>query len=251
MARDEFVVHYQPKSSCRTGGIVGFEALLRWRSPVKGLVAPDDFIPALEATGMIVPVGTWVLQEACAQARRWHDSGLGTPTIAVNLSARQMQDAALCDTVREALASSGLAARYLEIELTETHLMRDAESIIAILSRLKLMGLRLSVDDFGTGYSSLAYLKRFPLDTLKIDRAFVQDILVDANDLSITRAIITLAHSLDLTVVAEGVENEEQLELLRANRCDEVQGYYFSKAVCAEQATQLLNDCAAQKTLSV
>ncbi|HCE09040.1 MAG TPA: hypothetical protein DEQ40_10640 [Oxalobacteraceae bacterium] len=242
LAKGEFLLHYQPKVSCVSGKITGFEALLRWQHPLRGLVGPDQFIPALEETGLIAQVGEWVLATACAQTRRWHEEGLGTPSIAVNISGRQTHVADLCETVRQVLEVSGLEPAYLELELTESYVMKDAEGIIGILKRLKAMGVQISVDDFGTGYSSLAYLKRFPIDSLKIDRAFVRDIIADPNDVSITRAIISLAHSLKLKVVAEGVETEGQLGLLIANHCDEIQGYYFSRPVPAEDATILLRE---------
>jgi diguanylate cyclase (GGDEF)-like protein/PAS domain S-box-containing protein len=240
LARGEFLLYYQPKVSCTSGEVTGLEALLRWRHPQRGLVGPIDFIPALEATDLIIDVSAWVLTTACTQAQHWHTAGLGTPSIAVNVSGRQMLGDGLCAMVQEALDASGLAPAYLELELTESQLMKDAENVIGILTRLKAMGVRLSVDDFGTGYSSLAYLKRFPIDSLKVDRAFVRDIIADPNDVSITRAIITLAHSLNLKVVAEGVETEGQLGLLIANYCDEIQGYYFSWPLPAEEATALL-----------
>ena len=240
LLRGEFLLYYQPKVSCTTGKVTGFEALLRWQHPQRGLVGPIDFIPALEATDLIIDVSAWVLATACAQAQRWHAAGLGTPTIAVNVSGRQMLGDSLNQMVRQALDASGLAPAYLELELTESQLMKDAENVIGILARLKAMGVKLSVDDFGTGYSCLAYLKRFSIDSLKVDRAFVRDIIADPNDVSITRAIITLAHSLKLKVVAEGVETEGQLGLLIANHCDEIQGYYFSRPLPAEEATALL-----------
>ncbi len=236
----QFLLYYQPKLSCITGRVTGFEALLRWQHPTRGLVGPDEFISALEETGLIVPVGAWAMAAACAQAQRWQDGGLGTRNIAVNISGRQIEAPDLCATVQAALAASGLAPAQLELELTESQLMKDAEGIIGLLRRLKAMGVRISVDDFGTGYSSLSYLKRFPIDTLKVDRAFVRDIIADPNDVSITRAIITLAHSLKLQVVAEGVETEGQLGLLIANHCDEIQGYYFSPPLPADEAAELL-----------
>ena len=223
--RQEFILHYQPKVSCSHGGITGFEALLRWQHPVRGLVSPMEFIPLLEETGLIVPVGTWVLQQACQQAAAWHRAGHGQLTVAVNLSARQLQSEALVQDVRQALEDSGLPPQALELELTESLLMSHVEDNIALLNRLKAMGVQLSVDDFGTGYSSLAYLKRLPLDTVKVDRAFVQDITADPGDASITRAVITMAHNLRLKVVAEGVETEGQIALLVANHCDEMLGY--------------------------
>ena len=240
LCENQFLLHYQPKVSCVSGRVTGFEALLRWQHPLRGLVGPDEFIPALEETGLIVPVGEWVLNAACAQTQRWHDAGLGAPSIAVNIAGRQIYAGDLCRTVRAALAASRLPAARLELELTESQLMQDAEGIIHLLGELKEMGVQISVDDFGTGYSSLAYLKRFPIDTLKVDRAFVRDIIADPNDVSITRAIITLAHSLKLKVVAEGVETEGQLGLLIANHCDEIQGYYFSRPLPAEEASALL-----------
>ncbi|MDO9597921.1 MAG: EAL domain-containing protein [Azoarcus sp.] len=240
LPRGEFLLYYQPKVSCTTGKITGLEALLRWQHPQRGLVGPIDFIPALEATDLIIEVSAWVLATACAQAQSWHAAGLGTPTIAVNVSGRQMLGDSLYQMVRQALDASGLAPACLELELTESQLMKDAENVIGILTDLKAMGVKLSVDDFGTGYSSLAYLKRFPIDCLKVDRAFVRDIIADPNDVSITRAIINLAHSLKLKVVAEGVETEGQLGLLIANYCDEIQGYYFSRPLPAEEATALL-----------
>ena len=236
----EFLIHYQPKVSCATGKITGFEALLRWQHPLRGLVGPNAFIPVLEESGLIVPVGEWVLTNACIQAQRWHEEGLGEPSMAVNISGRQIQLADLGATVQVALTASGLSPAFLELELTESHLMKDAAGIIALLRRLKEIGVGLAVDDFGTGYSSLAYLKRFPIDCLKVDQAFVKDIIADTNDVSITRAIITLAHNLKLKVVAEGVETEGQLGLLIANQCDEVQGYYFSRPLGAADATALL-----------
>ncbi|RFC34038.1 MAG: PAS domain S-box-containing protein/diguanylate cyclase (GGDEF) domain-containing protein [Candidatus Nitrotoga sp. SPKER] len=238
----EFLLYYQPKVSCTTGKITGFEALLRWQHSVRGLVGPDEFIPLLEETGLIVPVGEWVLTTACAQLRCWHDEGLGTLSMAVNVSERQIHVADLCETVRQALAASGLAPIYLELELTESQLMKDVDGVIGVLERIKEIGVKITVDDFGTGYSSLAYLKRFPIDSLKVDKAFVQDIIADPNDVSITRAIITLAHNLKLKVVAEGVETEGQLGLLIANHCDEIQGYYFSRPLPVEEATVLLRE---------
>ncbi|MDD5176670.1 MAG: EAL domain-containing protein [Sterolibacterium sp.] len=240
LGKGEFLLHYQPKVSCVSGKITGFEALLRWQHPQRGMVGPNEFVPALEETGLLVPVGEWLLTTACLQAKRWSDEGMGALSMAVNISGRQIDAADFCETVQAALTASGLAPVNLDLELTESQLMKDAEGIIDLLKRLKKMGVNLSVDDFGTGYSSLAYLKRFPIDTLKVDRAFVRDIIADTNDVSITRAIITLAHNLKLKVVAEGVETEGQLGMLIANHCDEVQGYYFSRPLPVEEATALL-----------
>lgn len=240
LERDEFVLHYQPKVSCASGAIVGFEALLRWRHPARGLVPPDQFIPLLEDTGGIIAVGAWVLRQACAQAATWHREGLGAPSVAVNLSVRQLLQPNLVEMVGAELRRAGLPAGALELEITESMLMHNVEDAIATLDGLKQLGLRIAVDDFGTGYSSLSYLKRFPLDSVKVDRSFVQDIVADPGDVSITRAIITLAHNLKLRVVAEGVETEAQLALLSSNGCDEIQGYYFSRPVPAEEAGDLL-----------
>jgi diguanylate cyclase (GGDEF)-like protein len=242
LARDEFELFYQPKVSCSNGEIVGAEALIRWRHPVRGLVAPGEFVPMLEETGLIKSVGRWVLRDACHQLKHWIDLGLGRPTVAVNISANQFEDNELADSVREALADSGLPADRLELELTESVLMRNVERVIATLSELRQLGVRFSVDDFGTGYSSLSYLKRFPIDAVKVDRSFVQDITANPDDASITRAVITMAHNLKLKVIAEGVETEGQLSLLIANHCDQIQGYYFSRPVDAAEMEKILTD---------
>ncbi len=242
LLREEFVLHYQPKVSCSSGRIVGVEALIRWQHPVRGLVPPSDFIPLLEETGLIVQVGQWVLRSACVQAQAWRAAGLDLPNLAVNVSGRQLQSELLVEEVAGALRDSGLPAEVLELELTESMLMHNAEAAVRTLHRLKATGVRLAVDDFGTGYSSLSYLKRFPLDAIKVDRAFVQDIAADPDDASITRAVITMAHHLKLKVVAEGVETEGQLSLLVANRCDQIQGYYFSRPLPADALEALLRE---------
>lgn len=240
LARHQFELHYQPKVSCSTCEIIGFEALLRWRNPDRGLIPPSEFVPMLEETGLIVEVGDWVLNEACRQTQAWHASGAGTPIVGVNVSGIQLECVGFAESVRKALARSGLPAKFLELELTESVLMRDASAVVSILVELKEMGISLSVDDFGTGYSSLAYLKRFPLDCLKVDRSFVQDITADADDASITRAIINMAHELALDVVAEGVETEGQLQMLLDHRCDHIQGYYFSHPLTASEMGAML-----------
>ncbi|HEY5762352.1 MAG TPA: EAL domain-containing protein [Rhodocyclaceae bacterium] len=240
LARDEFELHYQPKVNCRSGAIAGVEALIRWRHPERGLVGPDEFIPLLEETGLIVPVGDWVMRTACAQMQEWHTAGFAQLDIAVNVSARQMEGRRLIEAVRVALDATGLPAAALEIELTESLLMRDPPAVVDMLSELKAMGLQVAVDDFGTGYSSLSYLKRFPLDNLKVDRAFVQDIAASAGDASITRAVIHMGHELALKVVAEGVETAEQLEALQIAGCDEIQGYYFSRPLPPKDILELL-----------
>lgn len=236
----QFLLFYQPKVSCKSGKIVGAEALLRWQHPERGLVSPQEFVPALEETGLILQVGNWSLWTACMQAQAWHAAGLAELSVAVNLSARQLYAPGLEDAVRKALSESGLDPCYLELEITESMLMQNVHQAIATLTRLKSMGIGLSIDDFGTGYSSLSYLKRFPLDSLKVDRSFVQDITVDANDASITRAVIAMAHRLQLNVVAEGVETRGQLAMLIRNKCDVIQGYFFSKPVPANELAQMV-----------
>jgi diguanylate cyclase (GGDEF)-like protein len=238
LARDEFLIYYQPQVIANRQ-VVGAEALVRWRHPELGLISPGEFIPLAEDTGMIVPIGEWVLRTACAQVKRWHDEGLAL-RIAVNLSPRQFQQENLIEQVKRALEESGLEPRYLDLEVTESSIMKDAALTIEILRGLKEMGIQISIDDFGTGYSSLSYLKRFPIDVLKIDRSFVRDSSTDAGDAAIVMAIITLAHSLNLKVIAEGVETEEQLRLLRLLRCDEMQGYLFSVPLPAEEFKQIL-----------
>jgi diguanylate cyclase (GGDEF)-like protein len=244
LERGEFELHYQPKvrlgSGKDAGSITGFEALLRWRHPERGLVAPIEFISILEETGMILPVGEWVIGEVCRQLRAWSATLDAAPPVAINLSARQLGQAGFADTVRAIVLEAGVDPRLLEFELTESMLMQDPEAAVTILSSLKSQGMRLSVDDFGTGYSSLAYLKRFPLDALKIDRTFVRDLPADSDDAAITKAVISLAHSLNLKVVAEGVETLAHLRALETYHCDEIQGYYISRPVPAHACAALL-----------
>ena len=239
--RREFLLHYQPKVDLKTGAICGLEALLRWQHPEKGLVSPAAFIPVLEDTGLIVPVGEWVMREVCAQIRVWQRQGLSMP-VAVNLSARQFQQKELEDTVRRVLQTTGVAASLLEFELTESMLMKDPEAAARTLRGLKEAGVKLSVDDFGTGYSSLAYLKRFPIDALKIDRAFIRDVTVDPDDAVIAQAIIGLGHSLKLKVIAEGVETEAQLDFLSTHHCNEIQGFYFARPLPVADCTLTLTE---------
>jgi diguanylate cyclase (GGDEF)-like protein/PAS domain S-box-containing protein len=240
LERKEFELHYQPKFDMKSGEITGVEALLRWRHSELGNVPPVQFIPIAEETGLIEPIGAWVLQEACAQAVRWHEQGLPGIRMAVNLSARQFRNQKLGREIRKCLVESGLDPRLLELELTESMVMQDPEQAAAMLNELKALGLTLSIDDFGTGYSSLAYLKRFPIDSVKVDRSFVKDIPGDAEDLAIVEAIIALAHSLHLRVVAEGVETSEQHAHLQKLDCDEMQGYLKSKPLPADDATRFL-----------
>ncbi len=227
--RGEFELFYQPQVDGRSGRRTGMEALIRWRHPQRGLVAPDRFIPVAEETGLIVAIGEWVLREACRQARLWHDAGQTDLRICVNLSARQLQQRDLCERVAVILGESGLLPATLEIELTESMLMVDPEAASTLLRKLAGLGIRLAIDDFGTGYSSLAYLKRFPVSRLKIDRSFVRDLSTDANDSAIVRAVVAMAESLKMEVIAEGVETVEQLHFLERHGCFEVQGYLFSQ----------------------
>jgi diguanylate cyclase (GGDEF)-like protein/PAS domain S-box-containing protein len=240
MERQEFVLHYQPKMNLKTGAIIGVEALIRWHHPQRGLVPPAQFIPIAEECGFIVPIGRWVLREACHQARAWQDAGLRPMRIAVNVSAVELRAKDFVSGVRAILTESGLEPRYLELELTETFLMQDSKSTAAVLQALKGMGVQLALDDFGTGYSSLSYLKRFPIDTLKIDRSFVRDLTTDADDASIVSAVISMGRSLHMGVVAEGVETREQLAVLQEQSCPEGQGYYFSRPMVAEEVAKLL-----------
>ena len=244
--RNEFRLHYQPKMRLGDMCLSGAEALLRWNRPDHGLVSPADFVPLLEETGMIVPVGAWVIREACRQIGAWRDAGLAPVRVAINLSPRQFLQRDLAALIRRAAQDAGIEPQRLEFEITESTLMSNAEETIEILTELKAAGIRLSVDDFGTGYSSLSYLKRFPIDALKIDRSFVRDATTNADDAAIVRAIIGMAHDLGLKVIAEGVETEEQVGLLRECRCDEIQGYLFSKPVDAEALAGLLRGGTGQ-----
>lgn len=239
-SNNELTIHYQPKVNFNTGVVVGVEALLRWDHPELGQVSPARFIPIAEDNGCIEAIGMWVLSEACAQACRWQEQGLPLLIVSVNLSARQFQQSNLVEQVGKVLYETGLAPDRLELEITESTVMHDTAAAITILQSLKRLGVLLSVDDFGTGYSSLSSLKRFPIDVLKIDRSFVNDITHDANDAAITRAIIALAHGLDLNVVAEGVETIEQALFLQANGCDEMQGYYFGRPMGPDEFANAL-----------
>lgn len=242
LERSEFAVHYQPQVDINSGLIVGVEALVRWPHPELGLISPSEFVPLAEDTGLILPLGDWVLRTACLQNRIWQDDGYAPLSLSVNLSARQFQQPNLSGSVAAILEETGMNPRYLELELTESSIMRNADSAVIALTQLKDMGVRISVDDFGTGYSSLGYLKRLPMNTLKIDQSFIRDITTDPDDAALVVAIITLAHNLRLRVIAEGVETKEQLRLLHLLRCDEWQGNLFSEPLPAAEIEKLLPD---------
>lgn len=244
LERDEFVLHYQPKVNLASGNIVGTEALLRWQSPERGLVAPAEFVPLLEKTGLIIPVGAWVLDTACRQAQAWKSAGLHAAHVAVNLSALQLRQPDFIDMVRKAIEENNLGqhAAMLELELTESMLMKDMEGTIHKLNALQEMGVRLSIDDFGTGYSCLSYLKHLPVNNLKIDQSFVRHLPGNREDAAIVSAITALSKGLELKVIAEGVETAEQLFCLQEMGCDEAQGYLFSRPVAADQMTWLLQN---------
>jgi EAL domain-containing protein (putative c-di-GMP-specific phosphodiesterase class I) len=239
LERDEFLLHYQPQTDIRRWDVIGVEALIRWRHPERGMVSPASFIPLAEEIGLIGEIGKWVLRTACRQQVAWTSSGLDL-SIAVNLSGVQFQEASLIDTITEVIKETGANPRKLELELTESTAMRHAENAVAIFRQLKAMGFHLSIDDFGTGYSSLAYLKRFPIDTIKIDRAFVKDLGCESEHAAIAVAIIAMAHGLKLRVLAEGVETQEQLDILRDNHCDTIQGYFFSQPLPCDLLEQLV-----------
>ncbi len=240
LQRTEFHLDYQPKLEIASGQLVGWEALLRWHSPELGVVSPEEFIPVAEQTGLILPIGDWVLREACRQLCAWQAQGLAAGTMAVNLSARQFRQKDLVEAVRVALRDSGVAPADLELEITESLIMDSLGSAATVLAKLKQLGVSIAVDDFGTGYSSLSYLKSFSIHCLKIDRSFIRDIPGDENDTAIVRTIIALAASLGLTVVAEGVEREEQLTYLRANHCDQAQGDLFSHPLPPDECVKLM-----------
>jgi len=242
LERDEFVLHFQPQVHLASGEIIGAEALIRWNHPELGLLAPGKFIPVAEESGLIVPIGEWVLREACRQAKAWQKAGLPKIVVAVNLSAVQFKRGNLYQSVSDALSQSGLDPAYLELELTESILIRDTENVLATVRQLKLLGLNLSIDDFGTGYSSLSYLKKFKVDKLKIDQSFVRDLGTDPDDAAIVRAIIQMARSLNLKTVAEGVENAQIANRLRIFDCDEAQGYYFARPMDLRSFMVLLEE---------
>ena len=240
LERSEFFVNYQPQVDVRGFHLVGMEALVRWQHPSLGLLYPSEFVSLAEESGLIISLGDFVMRTACAQNKAWQDAGLTPMRLSVNFSARQFQQPTFITDVAQILKDTNLDPRWLELELTESSIMKDPEEAIEKLHELKLMGIKVAIDDFGTGYSSLNYLKRFPIDTLKIDKTFVSDVCKDPHDTAIVRAIINLGHALDLMVIAEGVETKEQLQYLSALECDVVQGFLFSKALSADAFEELL-----------
>ncbi len=242
LERREFELHFQPMIDMQSGKLVGMETLLRWHHPERGIVSPAEFIPLAEETGLIVPIGRWVLEKACAQNKAWQNKGLAKVRVSVNISAVQFRQNDLLETVAHALKRSGLAPEYLEVEITESTVMQNASEATVTLERLSRTGVLISIDDFGTGYSSLSYLKSFPINTLKIDRSFIREISVDRDDAAIVRAIIGLAHNLRLRVVAEGVETEQQLDFLRALESDEYQGYFCSRPLAVADFERYLRN---------
>jgi EAL domain-containing protein (putative c-di-GMP-specific phosphodiesterase class I) len=238
--RREFLLHYQPKLDLETDSITGVEALIRWHQPAQGIVLPEMFIPIAEQCGYIVPIGRWVLREACQQMQTWLAMNLKPTPVAINISAVELRSKDFVEGVRTVLKETGLDARYLEFELTETALMQDPKSTIAVLRALKDMGLRITLDDFGTGYSSLSYLKRFPIDALKIDRSFVRGLCTNSGDANIVSAVINMGKSFRLKVIAEGVETRGQFLALQAQHCTEGQGFYFQRPIAAAEFTTLL-----------
>jgi diguanylate cyclase (GGDEF)-like protein/PAS domain S-box-containing protein len=242
LKNEELFLVYQPQMDIATGRVTGLEALLRWQHPDLGLVPPSKFIPIAENSGLIVPIGEWVLRTACAQAQKWQEEGLPAVTVAVNVSAIQFRQEGFCELIRNVLRDTGLSPQYLELELTESLLLANADLMLSVVQELKVIGLSLAIDDFGTGYSSFAYLRQFRVSKLKIDRMFVRDVAVNPDDAAITAAIISVAKSLRLKIIAEGVEDEAQMSFLRAHHCDEIQGYYFSKPLAVDKVAGKLRD---------
>ncbi|MGE5705001.1 MAG: putative bifunctional diguanylate cyclase/phosphodiesterase [Clostridia bacterium] len=240
LERGELIVSYQPQLSLATNRFIGMEALIRWRHPEQGLISPASFIPIAEETGLIVPIGEWILRTACHQTKEWQEKGYGELRVAVNLSARQFQQEDLVEMVTKVLQETSLEAKYLELEITESIAMNDVNRVIDTLHRLKKLGVRLAIDDFGTGYSSLSYLTRFPITNLKIDRSFINNVATVEEDAAIAKTIISLGKALNLQVTAEGVETKEQLDFLRKLECNKIQGYYISKPLFADEFENLI-----------
>jgi EAL domain-containing protein (putative c-di-GMP-specific phosphodiesterase class I) len=241
LERNEFQLYFQPKVRVENQKIIGVEALLRWNHPKRGLLSPAEFIPLAEETGLIVPIGQWVLRTACEQGKAWQAEGLAPLTISVNISQRQFEQDHFLESVLDTLESTNFPPHLLELEITESLIMHDPEKVIALLGELKNTGIIISIDDFGTGYSSLEYLRRLPLDALKIDRSFITHTVSNPDDAAIARAVIAMAHSLNLKVIAEGVENNAQLEFLRGLDCDEAQGFLFSRPVPPDECARLMS----------
>lgn len=244
--RQEFVIYYQPLMDLASGRLAGMEALLRWKHPELGLVYPEEFIPLAEETGIIVPLGEWVLTNACRQNKKWQDAGLPQLRMSVNLSARQINEEGFVGTVAQVLKDTGLDPQFLELEVTESIALQNEERVVAVLRELQAMGIRIAMDDFGTGYSSLSYLKKLPIHSLKIDQSFVRDLTTDPNDAAIASTVIVLGHNLNLSVTAEGVENQEQLDFLRKQRCDSIQGHLFSHPLPKDEVEKILRDALVQ-----
>jgi diguanylate cyclase (GGDEF)-like protein len=249
LERDEFRIHYQPKIDMETGAITGVEALLRWQHPELGLLLPEKFIHLAEETGMIVPIGLWTLREVCTRAKAWKDAGLPRMLVAVNLSASQFREEQLVSQLAEIIQSTGIDAGILELEITESMVMQDPDEAVKLMRKLRSMGVGLTIDDFGTGYSSLGYLKRFPINSLKVDRSFVRDLAHSSDDVAITRAVIAMAHSLQMNVIAEGVELREQLDVLRKEGCDEFQGYLCRPPLTEEDLIRFIREGGTRGTL--
>jgi predicted signal transduction protein with EAL and GGDEF domain len=241
LERNELFLVYQPQVDLASGRITGLEALLRWHRPELGLIPPDKFIRVAENSGLILPIGEWVLHKACAQVQTWLADGLDAVPVAVNVSAAQFRQENFCSMIREVLHDTAIGPEYLELELTESLLLSNADVMFLVLQELKAMGLKLAIDDFGTGYSSLSYLRQFPVGKLKIDRSFIRDVALNADDAAITAAIINMAQSLNLRVIAEGVETEAQMNFLRAHHCHEIQGFYVSRPLTAEHVAAKLS----------
>jgi diguanylate cyclase (GGDEF)-like protein/PAS domain S-box-containing protein len=249
LKREEFLLHYQPRINLETGQFISMEALIRWNHPDLGLVSPAEFIPLAEITGLIIPIGEWVLRTACAQNKAWQDAGFPPMRVAVNISAKQFHLDNLVKTISGVLKETGLKPEFLELEITENSIMQDTELTVSLLHELKAMGVKLSIDDFGTGYSSLGYLKNFPIDTLKIDRSFVRDITTNPDDAAIATTIITLGHSLNFKVIAEGVETVEQFSFLKEQLCDQIQGFYFCRPLPVEEFEKVIIETQNQSPL--
>jgi EAL domain-containing protein (putative c-di-GMP-specific phosphodiesterase class I) len=247
LEKKDFLLHYQPKYSLPEEKIVGAEALVRWLHPQEGMISPAEFIPVAEASNMIIVLGEWVLRTACQQVKIWEQEGLGSLRIAVNLSSRQFQSRKLLRLIKETLTETGLNPDKLELEITESAVMEDPAQAIELLRDIRKQGVRIAIDDFGTGYSSLAYLKKFPVNTLKIDQSFVADLTKDSDDEAIVESIIQMAAGLKLDVVAEGVETQEQLDFFKQRRCKEVQGYFFSKPLPADDFAKKIRSCKQQE----